>query len=202
MGIPARDGSRVRITKTRNDTKTRKHENWFVQELFRAFVISWLTLVAASAAAQQTYVLVVTGVPGDAEHAKKFDGWAKTFVDAAKKKEAVPAANITLLAGPQAAKANVEKAFTDIAAKVKPNDELFVLLIGHGAFDGTVATFNIPGPDLTATDYAKLLAKFASQTAVFVHPATSSGAFLQPLAGRSRVIITSTKTGGERNQPE
>jgi hypothetical protein len=172
----------------------------------RLSVVGSLLLAIAGVArpvlAQQAYLLVVTGVPGDEEHAKKFDGWAKTFVDAAKKKDSVPAANITLLTGPQAAKANVEKAFTDIAAKVKPNDSLLVLLIGHGAFDGSVATFNIPGPDLTATDYAKLLAPFASQKVVFVNTATSSGAFLQPLAGPNRVVITSTKTGGERNEPE
>lgn len=184
-------------------TKTRKHENGFVQKLFRAFVISWLMLWAADRAfAQQTYILVVTGAPGDDEHAKKFDGWAKTFLDAAKKKENVPAANITLLSGPQAAKANVEKAFADLAAKANPNDALFVMLIGHGAGDGPTATFNIPGPDLTAADYAKLLAKFPSQTIVFVNTASSSGAFQQVLAGPKRVIITSTKTGREFNEPE
>src|SRR5437016_7381363 len=135
MGIPARHGVGVRITKTRNDTKTRNLPPWYVPRVyfscfptvrsvswFRVFVVSCFVAVAAPAFAQQTYVLVVTGVPGDEEHAKKFDGWAKTFVDAAKKKDSVPAANITLLAGPQAAKAHVEKAFADIAARVKPND--------------------------------------------------------------------------------
>ncbi|HEV3140760.1 MAG TPA: C13 family peptidase [Vicinamibacterales bacterium] len=158
--------------------------------------------VARPVFAQQTYILVVTGVPGDEEHAKKFDAWAKTFVDAAKKKDNVPESNITVLSGPHAAKADVEKTFADLAAKAKPNDELFVMLIGHGAFDGNVATFNIPGPDLTAADYAKLLAKFASQKVVFVNTAGTSGAFLQPLAGPNRVIITSTKTGREYNEPE
>jgi len=184
-------------------TKARKHETSLVQACFRVFVFSWLILlVAASALAQQSHILVIVGSPGDDEHAKKFSDWSKTFVDAAKKKDAVADANITLLSGPQAAKANVEKAFADIAARAKPNDALVVLLIGHGAFDGAVATFNIPGPDLTAADYAKLLSRFPSQKIVFVNTATSSGAFLQPLAGPNRVIITSTKTGGERNEPE
>jgi len=165
-------------------------------------LVGFMLLCAASARAQQTHILVVVGSPGDDEHAAKFADWSKTFVDAAKKKDGVPDANITLLSGPQAAKASVEKAFGDIAAKAKPNDELIVLLIGHGAFDGNVATFNIPGPDLTAADYAKLLTRFPSQKIVFVNTATSSGAFLQPLAGPNRVIITSTKTGGERNEPE
>jgi hypothetical protein len=191
------------MTRQRLATKTRKPESQFEQGWFRGFVISWLMLCsAASAFAQQTHILVIVGSPGDDEHAKKFAEWSKTFIDAARKKGVVPDANITLLSGPQAAKANLEKSFADLAAGAKPNDELVVLLIGHGAFDGNVATFNIPGPDLTAADYAKLLSKFPSQKIVFINTATSSGAFLQPLAGPNRVIITSTKTGGERNEPE
>ena len=80
--------------------------------------------VSPSAFAQQTHVLVVTGVPGDEEHAKKFAEWANTFIDAAKKKEAVPDANITLLSDRNATKASVEKAFTDIAAKAVINGRL------------------------------------------------------------------------------
>ena len=172
--------------------------------LLRVFVSSWLALlcVSAPALAQQTYLLVITGAPGDDEHANKFEQWANTFIETAKKKDAVPEANITYLSGSRAAKSGVEKAFADIGAKVKANDEVFVLLIGHGSFDGTTAAFNIPGPDLTAEDYAKLLARFSAQRVVFVNTASSSGAFLKPLAGPGRVIVTATKTGGERNEPD
>lgn len=172
--------------------------------LLRVFVTSCLAVLCAStpALAQQTYLLVITGAPGDDEHAKKFEQWANTFIETAKNKDAVPEANITHLSGSGAAKPGVEKAFADIGAKVKANDELFVLLIGHGSFDGTTAAFNIPGPDLTAEDYAKLLARFSAQRVVFVNTASASGAFLKPLAGPGRVIVTATKTGGERNEPD
>lgn len=94
----------------------------------------------------------------------------------------------------------VTKAFTDLAAKTKPNDELFVLLFGHGSFDGKTAAFNLPGPDLTAGDYAMLLQKFTTQKVAFVNTTSSSGAFLEPLAGPARTIVTATRTGGERNE--
>jgi hypothetical protein len=165
-------------------------------------VFSWLFCVSTPVFAQQTHLLVITGAPGDDEHAKKFELWAKTFIETAKKKDAVPETNITYLSGSGATKPAVERAFGDIVAKVKPNDEVFVLLIGHGSFDGTTAAFNIPGPDLTAEDYAKLLARFSAQRVVFVNTASSSGAFLKPLAGPGRVIVTATKTGGERNEPD
>jgi hypothetical protein len=159
-------------------------------------------LCETPAFAQQTHILVVTGVAGDEEHAKKFDKWAASFIDAAKKKDAVPAANITLLRDRAATKDGVEKAIGDIAGRAKPNDAVFILLIGHGSFDGRVATFNLPGPDLSAADYAKLLAKFTSQRVVFVNTASASGAFLPTLAAPGRVVVTATKTGGERNEPD
>jgi hypothetical protein len=155
-----------------------------------------------TAAAQATHILVVTGVPGDQEHAQKFDGWAKTFIDAAKKKDGVPDANIVYLADKQATKPAVEKALADFASAAKPNDEVIVLLIGHGSFDGSTAAFNLMGPDLTAADYGKLLGKFTSQKVVFVNTSSSSGAFLPAVTAPGRIVITATKTGGERNETE
>ncbi len=170
--------------------------------LLRAFVSSWLVCVSTPAFAQQTHLLVITGVSGDEEHARKFQQWATTFIETARKKDEVPESNITFLSERAATKAAVEKAFADIAGKAKANDELFVLLIGHGSFDGTTAAFNLTGPDLTADDYARLLAKFSAQRVVFVNTASASGAFLKPLAAPGRVIVTATKTGGERNEPD
>jgi hypothetical protein len=164
--------------------------------------VAGLVLCAHVAAAQQTHVLVVTGVPGDDEHAQKFQRWATAFIDAAKKREGIPEANITFLSGQRAVRAGVEKAFADLASRAKPADEVFVMLIGHGSFDGQTAAFNLPGPDLTASDYAKLLAKIAAERIVFVNTTSSSGAFLTALAGPGRVIVTATKTGGERNDTD
>jgi len=163
---------------------------------------------AGSARAQDTHVLVIAGVAGDEEHAAQFDKWAATLVDAARK-DAPPTADIGYLADKperdskritgRSTRENVEKAFADLAARVRPNDEVVVILIGHGSFDGRQASFNLPGPDLTAADYARLLSKFPSQRVVFVNTSSSSGGFLQPLAAPGRTIITATKTAGERN---
>jgi hypothetical protein len=166
--------------------------------------------IATSVVAQDTHVLVITGVSGDAEHAEKFHKWASAIVDAASKRGGVAAANITYLAEKpeldaarirgRSTRENVQKAFADIGATARPNDELFVLLIGHGSFDGTQAAFNLPGPDLTAADYATLLSKLPALRVVFVNTASSSGGFLEALKGPGRAVVTATKTGGERNE--
>jgi hypothetical protein len=152
--------------------------------------------------AQQTHLLVITGVPGDEEHEKKFQTWAASFIEAAKKKDATPDANITLLTDKQATKAGVEKAFADLAARIKPADAVCVLLLGHGSFNGTQAAFNLPGPDLTVDEWSKLLARLPAQRVAFVNTTSSSGAFLPAIAAPGRVVITATKTGGERNETQ
>ena len=161
-------------------------------------VSSLLSATAIPAVAQQTHLLVVTGVPGDEEHEQRFQKWATAFIDAAKKKESLPDANITYLSGAKATRDGIDTAITTIAGRARPNDNVIVLLIGHGSFDGRTAAFNIMGPDLTAPEWGKLVGRLASQHVAFINTSSASGAFLQPLAAPGRVVITATKTGGER----
>jgi len=169
-----------------------------------------LLAFAHTAAAQDTHLIVVTGVSGDEELAAQYHKWAIAVIDAAKK-NGIKDANIAYLAEAtekdaarikgRSTKENVAKAITDAGGRARPNDEVFILLIGHGSFDGKQAAFNLPGPDLSAGDFNDLLGKLAAQRVVFVNTASSSGAFLEPLKGINRIIVTATKTGGERNDP-
>ena len=166
---------------------------------------------ATSAFAQDTHLLVITGVGGDDEHTQNFHKWATAILDAAKERGGLGDGTITYLGDKpeldaahikaRSTRDNVQKAFADLAAKAQAADEVVVVLIGHGSFDGKTGAFNLAGPDLTADDYAKLLGAMKSERVVFVNTASSSGAFLQPLAGPGRTIVTSTKTGGEKNEP-
>jgi len=170
-----------------------------------------LLLLAYPAAAQDTHLLVITGVGGDDEHTQNFHKWASTIVSAAQERGGLTDATITYLGDKpeldaarikaRSTRENVLKAFADLATRAKPTDEVFIVLIGHGSFDGQKGLFNLAGPDLSAEEYAKLLEKIPSQRIVFVNTASSSGAFVQPLAGPGRTIVTSTKTGGEKNEP-
>jgi hypothetical protein len=175
-----------------------------------------LALVLASAfarpaTAQDTHLVVITGVGGDEEHTKTFHKWATAIIEAAKKKDGLAGANITYLSEKpeldpsqiedRSTREIVEKTLTALAGRARPNDAVFILLIGHGSFDGSQAAFNLPGRDLTPADFARLLGRFASQRVAFVNTASSSGAFLPTVAGPGRVIVTATRTGGERNEP-
>jgi hypothetical protein len=176
----------------------------------RRFAFAFLLLLALLprlAAAQDTRLIVVAGVGGDEEHTAQFHKWADGVIDAMEK-AGMPDADITYLADSPAldkahtaltsTKENVTKAFTDVAAKSKPGDEVFVLLIGHGSADSRQATFNIPGPDMTAADFGLLLDKMPDQRVVFVNTTSASGPFVDALKKSGRLIVTATKTAGER----
>ena len=56
-----------------------------------------------------------------------------------------------------ASRENVRGAVTSLAGRMHAHDLLLVVLIGHGSFDGSVAKFNLVGPNLDAGEWAALL---------------------------------------------
>ena len=163
-----------------------------------------LLCVPARAQAQETHLAVVVGLAGEPEHAELFQRWAGTLVDAAGKlgvsdviylaeKPEVDAKRVT----GKSTREEVVKAFDKLAAAGE-DDVVFIVLIGHGSFDGKVAKFNLPGPDLTPADFEPLLKKLKSRHVVFVNTASASGPFMEALAGSGRTIVTATRTGAER----
>jgi hypothetical protein len=172
----------------------------------RICLAALLLLAAAPAFAQESYVVVVTGVAGDDAHAKQFHAWASKLVDAAKTRDGVADANITYLGDKpdmdaklirgRSTSENVQKAIADIAAKAKPGDQVVIVLIGHGSFDGNTAAFSMPGPDMTVADWVAQLKKLSAQKVAFINTTASSGAFLPTVAAPGRTVVTATKTGG------
>jgi hypothetical protein len=95
---------------------------------------------------------------------------------------------------------NVRQAVAEIAARAEPGDRVFMLLIGHGSYAGGESRFNLPGPDLSAADFALLLDQLSEQKVAFINVSSASGGFVEALSGEDRTIITATKTGMERNE--
>jgi Peptidase C13 family len=164
--------------------------------------------LAAPAAAQNVHLLVIVGLAGDPEHAELFQRWASTLVDGATGRLRIAPDHIVYLADQpekdakrvtgKSTQQEIQKAFAALTKNAKEDDVVFVVLIGHGTFDGKIAKFNLPGPDMTPGDFAPLLKSLPSKHVVFVNTASSSAPFLEELAGPGRTIVTATRTGAER----
>src|SRR3954468_4143041 len=85
MGLPARARARVSRIMTA------------VVRAFRPALIVIALCCGTIASAQDTHLLVVTGVGGDDEHAQNFHKWALAIVDAAKERGGLTDATITYL---------------------------------------------------------------------------------------------------------
>ena len=144
--------------------------------------------------------LILRGVGGDADHDAKFAKWTAGTQKALLEKFGFSADRVTVLTDKQTAQAEIQKAFVTLKQQLKPQDTLFLFLIGHGSGDDGQYKFNIFGPDYTADDYNKLLATLSVGRIVIVAATPASGAGLEKFAGKNRVVITATRSGQEGNE--
>ncbi len=160
------------------------------------------------ATAQDTLLLVVSGVGGDAAHRQKFVDRSLQLIDAAQERFAIPAEQITYLAervelaeGRAVARSTREQisaAIADFAARTGPDDQVLIVLIGHGSTQGEGGRFALPGPDMGPAEFESLLDQLTARVG-FVNTASASGGFLT-LAGPRRVVVTATRAR-QREEP-
>jgi hypothetical protein len=161
-------------------------------------VYSWLLLfLLIPSLRAETFYLTVAGLGGEPEYDQRFSGWAKDIDKLLKSAE--PNAKIVTLYGPDATKANVEAKLREFAKDAKAEDAIVVMMIGHGSFDEVDYKFNLPGPDLSASELGALLGKIPSKHQLVVNMTSASGGSLVSLERPGRVVITATKSGTEKN---
>ena len=160
---------------------------------------------------RQRHALILCGHPGDAEHVKKFTdvvqklgaGLTKTIGIPPERQHVVFGADkpkdLPNAAGPTTREAVVE-AVAAVRKRVAPEDGLWVIVLGHAHHDGRQMWWNLPGPDLSAAEFAKLFADLNCREQVFVMTTSLSGYFVKPLAKRDRVVIAATEADAETNE--
>jgi hypothetical protein len=164
-----------------------------------------VALVSASSGfAGERYALIVTGASGADAYEQKYQTWRTSFtatlVDGFKYD---PQRIITLAEreGPGVQKAtreNVQRSLGDLRKRLTREDQLLVLLIGHGtSLDGDEAKFNLVGPDLTAAEWTDLLKPLPGRL-VFVNSTGASFPFLRRVAARGRVVLTATDSAAQQ----
>ena len=158
------------------------------------------TSVALSASAEtttnQTTVILVVGAPGASEYGSNFVQQAQTWSAACAK---AGCRSVAIGLGDTAGTNDLAALREALASEPREGTaELWLVLIGHGTFDGKEARFNLRGPDFSASELAEWLRPFRRPLAL-IDTSSCSGPFLKPLSATNRVVITATRSGHEQN---
>lgn len=156
------------------------------------------TASVAGARATQPSAIVVLGAGGETTYEETFAKQAALWKDGAVRGGArlVAIGEEALVSG---APDDLTRLKSALAAEPREGTEpLWLILLGHGTFDGKVAKFNLRGPDLTATDLALDLQPF-TRPLVIINAASASAPFMNLLKGPDRIIVTSTRSGYQQN---
>jgi len=153
-----------------------------------------LTVLSAPAA---TYYVTIAGLGGEPDYEQHFEMWASDIEKVLKASGGE--AKIETLKGPAATRFAIGALLEKIAGEATAQDVLVLMLIGHGTYDGVEYKINLPGPDLSATDLAKLLDKVHASRQLVVNMTSASGGSIEALKHSNRVLITATKAGSEKN---
>ena len=155
-----------------------------------------LMTVASDVRAEGT-VILVTGSSGEPEYAEDYAQQATAWREAAQKGGARV---IEIGTGTESKyKTDGDALRASLAAEnTDGQDALWLVLNGHGTWDGQIARFNLRGPDVSADDLAAWM-KPVNRPSVIINTASSSAPFIAKLAAPGRIVITATRSGSEQN---
>ncbi len=152
-----------------------------------------LQLQAAAPIKNTERFLIVVGAPGQEQYEQQFTNWVENWKQIAAHKRA----ELTVIGESVDARfSDLEILNRELQRDTQKTTATWLVFIGHGTFDGKTARFNLRGPDLTAKRLSRLCDSIQHPLAV-INCFSTSGAFLKPLSGDNRVIITATKNGHE-----
>ena len=146
--------------------------------------------------ASHVEMIVVTGAAGERAYGEMFASWAMRLKAVARSGEA----EFTLIGQGKQDDAGDKELLRRALARVNPEstEPLWLVLIGHGTYDGTTAKLNLRGPDVSAAELAEWLDPLRRPVAV-VNCTAASAPFINRLKGRDRVLVSATKSGTEKN---
>jgi hypothetical protein len=161
--------------------------------------------------------LIICGLPGDKEHALLYSTAVRELRSGLTTRLGFAEANVHLqfggvwpeeaakpeTAAPQhgpATREALEQEAADLRKDLRPEDALWVIVLGHSHYDGRKATLNLPGPDFTSLEFGKLFSGLQCREQVFFITTSVSGFYLKPLAASGRVVISATEPDFETNE--
>jgi hypothetical protein len=169
---------------------------------FFTLLVLALAMSPSAAEAQERYALIVSGVSGTEKFASTQKTWVSSLQSTLQQRLGFSTERITVLAEDGTGTAianrdNVTRVLTSLKSRLTADDVLLVVLIGHGTFDGTVAKFNLVGPDMDSREWKAALDGNAARM-VFVNTTSSSFQFVPALSAKNRIVIAATDSAAQK----
>ena len=174
------------------------------------YALAFVSLAGARCLQAQTQLVIVSGLGGDPKYTLEFGQLSGALATAAAERAGLPDSAITWLGENGSPKSrwyrgvstreNLERAFQRLSSA--GTSPVVVILIGHGSGEGAETRVSLPGPDMTAADFARALRSFGTRPVAFLNLASASGDMLHLLAAPNRVVMTATKSAFERNESQ
>lgn len=166
---------------------------------------------SATSALGQTQLVIVSGLGGQPQYTKSFAQLSTALAQAAHERWGLPESSIAWLgdsAAPRskwyrglASRENIDRTLALIGER-PAGEQVVLVVIGHGSGEGEDTRVSLPGPDMTARDFARVLARFGTRRVAFINLTSASGDMLPLLAAPGRVVMTATKSAFERNESQ
>jgi hypothetical protein len=154
-----------------------------------------IALISGLFVGDRASVLIVQGASGAPEYDQPFHESVARWQSAANSGNATP----IVIGGDPSGSDDLTQLQTTLANLPKDGSSaLWIVLIGHGTFDGREAKFNLTGTDLSDVQLAEWLKPFTRPMAI-IDCSSCSGPFINRLSANGRVVITATRSGSEQN---
>jgi hypothetical protein len=154
-------------------------------------------LLCALPARAAEYFVTVAGLGGEPDYEQRFTATA-TDLDKILKGSGGEV-HVYTLTGDQATRERLMQTLAQVAKEAKPDDEFILTLIGHGSYDGAEYKFNLPGPDISATELAALCDHIPAKRQLIVNTTSASGGSVTAFERSGRGVVAATKSGTEKN---
>jgi hypothetical protein len=164
--------------------------------------IALVLLASGVVSAQERHAVIVAGAAGGEPYAGKLNDWRQRLVSVLREKLMFDGARIEVFAEDRtdaqpATRERVIAALENLSRTASPQDLVFIVLMGHGSYDGVEAKFNLVGPDLDTNEWSDLIRPLRARV-VLVNTTGASFPFVERLSGPRRIIVTATETAAQK----
>lgn len=158
------------------------------------------------------WLMVVCGLPGDAEHRERLTRATRQIALSAPQVFGITEGQRVVLAGDEemvaalssdlpacqvATRELMEESIATIGSRLKPQDAVWVILLGHANLHGKSSYFNLAERDIDQVGFAELVGQLQCQQKVFWISTPVSGFWLRPLGADNTVSISATEAALE-----